>query len=409
MRRNSGLDAREELTRVGVETQLLAAILHAWNMSGELARVKPCPPSGAGRVCSGNLPEYRRTRQWRRRLLSPLMLSIPAWKRPELAIDFGTANLRLIRRDAGIVFEEPSICCFGDLDTTPSLVAAGAAAQAMIDRTPRRLAVRQALRRGVLQDIDTAAELLRYALPKAFGRRQWFAPSAIVGVPSDATQAERSALLNAVRDAGLGAVRLVPEPFMAAIGADLPIDEPHGTMIVECGAGTTEVAVLSLGGICLTRSVRIGGASLDQAIADHLHFAHKFLIGDLTAERVKQAYGEHRRLDPEHCGTIEVKGRSLATRAPASLHLPPAELDRVVEKHVAHIVDVIREVLNETPPELSQDIHSHGIVLTGGGAVTPRLQQMIGDATGLPVMVADDSARCVANGLHRILQYQRRA
>lgn len=332
------------------------------------------------------------------------MVSFSSWMRPELAIDFGTANLRVIRRDAGVVFDEPSLCCFTDLATAPRLVAAGAAAQPMVDRTPRKLAVRRPLRRGVLQDIHTATELLRYAVPKALGRKPWRRARTLIGVPADATQAERRALLTAAADAGLSAAELVPEPLAAALGAGVRLEEPRGAIIVECGAGTTEVAVLSLGGICITRSVRAGGAALDQAIADHLHFRHKILIGRQSAERIKKDYvGEHRDLRGGD-GVIEVKGRSLISMAPHSLHISFAELDRVVEKHATSIIRVIRDVLNETPPELSHDLHLNGIILTGGGAVTPRLREMIERDTRLPVIVADDPALCVAQGLHRMLK-----
>lgn len=324
-------------------------------------------------------------------------------RRPDLAIDFGTANLRVIRRDDGLVFEEPSLCCFADRDNQLSLVAAGAAAAALVDRTPTHLKVRRPLRRGVLQDIDTARQLLRYAVPRALGRKRMGSQRAVIGVPADATKAERSALLTAARDAGLDGVSLVSEPFAAAIGANLPVQEPSGTMIVECGAGTTEVAVLSLGGICLSRSVRVGGASFDRAIADHLHFRHKFLIGELTAERIKREYVDMCLFDPKGEGQIEVKGRSLSSRVPAKLTLPVSEIDRVAEKHFAQVVAAIRDVLNSMPPELSQDICEHGIALTGGSAVTPRLRSMIEEDTGLPVTVAEDPAHCVAQGLHRIL------
>lgn len=323
-------------------------------------------------------------------------------RRPDLAIDFGTANLRVIRRDEGVVFDEPSLCCFSTDGATPSLVAAGMGAQAMVDRTSGNLEVKRPLRRGVLQDIDSARELLRYAVPRALGRKRTGAVRAVFGVPADATMAERGALLTAARDAGIGSVRLVAEPFAAAIGAGLPVGAPTGTMVVECGAGTTEVAVLSLGGICLTRSVRIGGATLDQAIADYLHFRHKFLIGDTTAERVKQDYVEQRRTRVA-ADTIAVKGRSLTSGLPTTIHVDLSELDTVVERHVAEIVEVARDVLNKTPPELSQDIHDHGIVLTGGSAVVPLLRSMIEHATGLRAIAADTPAQCVPNGLHHML------
>lgn len=328
--------------------------------------------------------------------------------RPELAIDFGTANLRVIGREEGIMLDEPSLCCFADLDTVPTLHAAGASARAMVDRTPGNLLIKRPLGRGVLQDIDAATRLLRYAVAKALGRRRLSAPHVVIGVPADATQAERSALLTAARDAGFGQVRLVAEPMMAAIGAGLAIDAPSGTMIVECGAGTTEVAVLSLGGICVTRTVRVGGASFDKAIADHLHFRHKFLIGDLTAERIKQGYAMRRQADALEEGSIDVKGRDMTSQLPTGMALPLAEIDRIAEKHFRQIVDAVRSVLNDTPPELSQDIHERGIVLTGGGALTPLLGAMLEAAAGLPVTVASEPDRCVAQGLHQLLLSARR-
>ncbi|AMK26103.1 rod shape-determining protein [Sphingobium sp. TKS] len=328
------------------------------------------------------------------------MLSIASWKRPEIAIDFGSANLRIVRRDAGLIFNEPSLCCFADFKTMPRLVAAGTAAQAMVDRTPGKMTVRRPLRRGVLQDIHTASELLRYAVGAALGRRLSRKSRALIGVPADATQAECRALLTAADDAGLRAAQLVPEPFAAAVGAGVRVHEPRGALIVECGAGITEVAVLSLGGMCVTRSVRVGGAALDQAITDYLHFEHKMLIGRQTAERIKKGYTE-RRCRQE---ALEVKGRSLVSMGPHSLRIDAAELDHVIGKHAARITETIGEVLNGTPPELSRDLHMDGILLTGGSAATPRLREMIEQDTGLPVKIADDPSLCVAQGLHRLLQ-----
>ncbi len=299
------------------------------------------------------------------------------------------------------MFDEPSLCCFENFDRVPRLLAAGTAAQAMVGRTSGGLAVRRALSRGVLQDIDTATHLLRYAVNRAFGRKRMVGSGAVIGVPADATSAERGALSTAARDAGLGAVRLVSEPFAAAVGAGLPVFQASGTMIVECGAGTTEVAVLSLGGICLTRSVRVGGVALNQAIADHLRFRHKFLIGEHVADQIKQEYGKRRNTGLE--AVAEIKGRSLVSMAPALFRIPLVEFDGVMEKHAGQIVDVVRTVLNMTPPELSEDIHAHGVVLTGGGAATPCLKDMIEAETGLPVIIAEYSERCVARGLQHVL------
>ncbi|WP_327753682.1 rod shape-determining protein [Sphingobium sp. SJ10-10] len=331
------------------------------------------------------------------------MFSFSSWTRPELAIDFGTANLRVITRDSGVVFDEPSLCCFTDLATLPRLVAAGTAAQAMVDRTPRMLSVRRPLRRGVLQDIPTATELLRYAVPRELRRKPWRKARALIGVPADATQAERGALLTAATDAGLSP-ELVLEPLVAALGAGIRVDEPRGALVVDCGAGTTEVALISLGGICLTRSVRAGGAALDQAITDHLHFRHKILIGRQSAERIKKDYAALNVEARSDDGLIEVRGRSLVSMSPQSMQISSAEIGRVVKKHAMKIVKVVRDVLNETSPELSHDLYLNGILLTGGSAVVPRLPQMIEHETGLPVILAQDPSLCVAQGLHHILQ-----
>ena len=333
------------------------------------------------------------------------MASILSLKRPEIAIDFGTANVRVIRRDEGIVFDEPSLCCFSREFGVNGLVAAGMEAHAMIDRTPSNLHVTRPLSRGVLQDMEAAKGVLRYAVSRAIGKSRMRAPSAILGVPADATKAERSAMLTAANDAGIGSVKLVVEPLAAAIGADLPVEDPTGSMIIECGAGTTEVAVFALGGICETGAVRIGGATLDQMIADRLHLHHKFLIGDLTAEQLKLEYVARRQAaDRDASNVISVKGRCLRRGLPTSIPVEMSELDRIVEKHVEQIIRVVREVLGRTAPELSQDVHDNGVVLTGGGALMPLMSARIAEATGLHVKIADQPARCVANGLHRMLQ-----
>lgn len=332
------------------------------------------------------------------------MASILNLQRPEIAIDFGTANVRVIRHGEGIILDEPSLCCFSRRDGMMDLVAAGAEVQAMVNRTPANLAIRRPLCRGVLQDIDAAKGLLRYILSRTVRGSRIRAPRAIIGVPADATQAERSAMLTAANDAGLRRVRLVSEPLAAAIGAGMPVAEPAGSMVIECGAGTTEVAVFSLGGTCATGTVRIGGATLDKAIADRLHLQHKFLIGELTAERLKLDYAaKHQSADCNPSSMIAVRGRCLRTGLPKSLDISVDEIDRIVEKHVEQIVRVVRQVLGLTPPELSQDIFDQGVTLTGGGALMPRMQSMIETATGLSVNAAAEPAICVARGLYKML------
>ncbi|MFK4875159.1 rod shape-determining protein [Novosphingobium sp. ZW T3_23] len=330
------------------------------------------------------------------------MISLFSSKKPEFAIDFGTANVRVVHRSEGILFDEPSLCCFTGPFGAEQLLAAGKTVRAMLDRTPSHMRIKYSLRRGVLQDIDAATHMLRYALRSSMGRTRRAGTRVLIGVPADATQAERAALLTAASDAGIDPVRLVPEPLAAAIGAELPIQRPAGTMIVECGAGTSEVAVISLGGICRTRSVRVGGASLSRAIADDLHLRHKLLIGDLTAERVMEEYSDVKQ-SADRSSSIEVKGRSLLTQMPAALSLSSTELDLVAEKHFRVIIEAVRQLLSETPPELSHDILVDGIVLTGGGALSPLLKSLMSQETGLAVHIAVDTRDCVVKGLQAML------
>lgn len=329
--------------------------------------------------------------------------SFPWRSAPRLAFDVGTANLRVISSEGGVLFDEPSICCFEADDHNGTLVAAGAKALPMADRTPPKLRIGRPLRRGVLQDLDAARALLRYAGECVLGRGHTSTKSTLIGVPADATQAERRALMTAARDANLGAVQLVSEPVVAAIGAGLPIMDATGCMLVECGAGTTEVVVISLGGACVSRAVRVGGASLDQAITDFLHFRHKFLIGEQSAEELKLELAHEPVMGSDANFNMTIRGRSIESGLPTVLTLPRQAFDDVLAKHFALIVEAVVDTLNETPPELSHDILERGIILSGGSAPFPLLSTMLAKATGLDVMVADDSRYCVARGLQALL------
>lgn len=333
------------------------------------------------------------------------MLRFFPWRESSsLAFDLGTANIRVMSSQDGLLFDEPSICCFQRNDRSGKLVAAGIEARPMADRAPARLRVERPLCRGVLQDIDAARALLRFAGDRVRSRGRASTRPTLIGVPADATQAEQRALLTAARDAQLGPIQLVSEPIAAAIGAGLPIAEPQGCMLIECGAGTTEVVVISLGHFCVRRTVRVGGASLDQAIADHLHFRHRFLIGEQTAERIKLQLAEAQSSPAIAQGMIEIRGRSLETGGPGILALPAATFDEVVRKHFTLIIEAVADTLNNTPPELSHDIYERGVTLTGGSAPFPLLAQMITDATGLRATVADEPHHCVAKGLQKMLQ-----
>jgi rod shape-determining protein MreB len=315
---------------------------------------------------------------------------------PDIAIDFGTANTRVFVPGRGIVFDEPSICCFSLDDVRPRLIAAGNDARPMLDRTGRSGRITRPLARGVLDDIGAGREMLRYAIGRSGVSRRFNKLRAVIGIPADATQAEANALVTTAHDAGLGHVELIAEPLAAAIGMGLPVTECRGSMIIECGAGTTEVVVLSMGAICLRRSVRIGGLSLDQDIADHVQFRHKLLIGAATAEAVKLAIVGDGADDGD---SIAIKGRSIVAGGPAIVEVPRRELVMLIERHAMTIVDVVRDALGKTPPELSRDIHDHGIMLTGGCATIGLIERSIRDSTGLTTHVADDALLCVAKGL----------
>lgn len=323
----------------------------------------------------------------------------------DLAIDLGTANTLVIERGSGVIFNEPSVCCFSGAGTRPALFAAGSEANAMLDRVSRPLRIARPLRGGVLSDMAAARELLRFAARRARGawRPGPWRLRALIGVPADATQAEQRALLTAAHDAGLPHARLLAEPLMAAIGADLAIDEARGRMVVDCGAGTTEVAVISLGGICLSSTARIGGETLDMALIDYLHLKHRFQIGFATAERMKLELAHLLTSDGGLHAILAIKGKNLATGMPETLSLPASDLVAVYEKHLKQIIDTIRSALRRTSPELSKDIFEDGITLTGGAAMTGLLCQRIADMTGLGAEIADDPLDCVARGLGRIM------
>lgn len=323
--------------------------------------------------------------------------------KPDLAIDFGTANTRVVTASSGVLFDEPSLCCFTGPAHRRELDSAGTSVKPMLDRTAGSMRIVRPLNRGVLSDIDAARDYLAYAVRSSVGQRRLRSFRVVIGIPADATNAERSALLTAARDAGLGSVQLIAEPLAAALGAGLPIDLPQGTMIVECGAGITEAAVLSLGEICAAASVRGGGDALDKAISDYLHVRHKFLIGTGTAELAKRDLIGILHQTADAPTELKIKGRNLATGLPDALQVPVSELLPVIQKHVGGIAALVVNLLGRIPPELSRDIHDNGIVLTGGSAEIGLVGVAIASATELPVTVADDHSSCVALGLQKAL------
>lgn len=323
--------------------------------------------------------------------------------RPELAIDLGTANTRVILRGEGVVFEEPSLCCFSSDKSRPRFVAAGRSVREMIDRVPNALQVRHPLARGVLQDMEAASALLNYALTAVTGKRRMRRPGVIIGIPADATKAESNALQVAAADAGFGKIELVKEPFAAAIGAGLPVTEARASMIVECGAGTTEIAVFSLDGECRTRSVRQGGDALDAALTEYLHIRHHFMIGRATAERLKKKLAPLLGTQDSDHQLIEVRGRDVRKGLPGTLVLPVPDFRPVFARHIAPLVEAACAVLGDISPDLAADLLADRIVATGGSASVGLMAEALMRETGIPVTIAPEEARCVSKGLEHLL------
>lgn len=325
----------------------------------------------------------------------------------DIAIDLGTANTLVVERGAGIVFDEPSVCCFKSYDAIPEFMAAGSEAHSLVGRTARPLKIVRPLRNGVLSDITAARELLRFATHKLRPAWRFTRPRALIGVPADATEAERRALSTAAIDAGLSEPRLMAEPLMSAIGAGLAVEEARGRMVIDCGAGTTEVVVISMGQICFNHSVRGGGEALDQLLIDHFHHRHRFQIGNATAERLKLELSS--LLDTGEAGAmLEVRGLDAAKGVPTTIAVPAAELLTVWNKYSESVLAAVRAALAQTPPELSQDILEDGITLTGGAAMTGLLAGRITERTGIRASVSDAPLRAVAAGLAIVLEESRR-
>lgn len=324
-------------------------------------------------------------------------------RRADIAIDLGTANTLVVERGSGIVFDEPSICCFKAYDAVPDFVAAGWEARNLIGRAAKPLKIVRPLRNGVLSDMAAAREMIRFATRTLRPRWRLARTHALIGVPADATEAERRALATAAVDAGLAEPELVAEPLMSAIGEELEVDAPRGRMVIDCGAGTTEVVVISLGRICLNHSARGGGEDLDRMLIHHLHHRHRFRIGSSTAERLKLELsslletGDRRTL-------IEVRGLDATRGVPGTMAVPADELLMVWDRYSEDVVSAVRAALAETPPELSQDIMEDGVTLTGGAAMTGLLAFRIAEATGLRARMSVAPLKAVAGGLAKMLQ-----
>jgi len=317
-----------------------------------------------------------------------------------MAIDLGTANTLVYVEGRGIVVSEPSVVA---TDTrTGRIHAVGADAQRMIGRTPATIAAIRPLRHGVIADFDVTESMLRYFIRKVLERHR-ARPRLIVCAPSGITQVEQRALEEASIAAGARVVHLIEEPIAAAIGADLEIEEPVGRMVVDVGGGTSEMAIISLGGIVLSRSLRVGGYEIDDAIARHLRIEHSLAVGSQTAEALKIAIGAAVDLEPEE--TTEVRGRHLLTGLPTEVLLGSGEVRSAIEGPLSEIMGAVKDTLEQTPPELTGDIARDGILLAGGGVLLRGFDERIAIETGLPVALADSPLTCVALGSGRALAH----
>jgi len=312
----------------------------------------------------------------------------------DMGIDLGTANTLVHVKGKGIVIREPSVVAVQK--DTNEVLAIGSEAKRMIGRTPGNIVAIRPLKDGVIADFDITQAMLKFFIRKAIGNKTFVRPRVVVGVPSGVTAVERRAVLDATIQAGAREAYLIEEPMAAAIGAGLPVQEATGNMVVDIGGGTSEVAVISLGGIVVSRSVRIGGDKMDEAIVQYIKKRYNLLIGERTAEEIKIAIGTAMRVEiPD---TMDIRGRDLVTGLPKTLNIDANQIQEALSEPVAGIVEAVRGTLERTPPELSADIMDRGIVMTGGASLLRNLDNVLSKETGMPVYVSDSALSCVALG-----------
>ena len=324
----------------------------------------------------------------------------------DMAIDLGTANTLVYLRGRGIVLNEPSVVAIETINGVKRVKAVGENAKLMMGKTPGSIEAIRPLRDGVIADIDVAEQMIKYFIQKVHGGARRFPrwPEIVICVPSGSTKVERRAIRDAATNAGASQVWLIEEPMAAAIGAGMPVTEPIGSMVVDIGGGTTEVAVLSLRGLAYTTSVRVGGDKMDEAIGSYVRRNHNLLIGEATAERIKQEFGVAKMPADGKGKTIHLKGRDLVNGVPKEITITQAQIAEALNEPVSAIVEGVRIALENTQPELAADIVDQGIVLTGGGALLTGIDEVLREATGLPVSIADDPLTCVALGTGRALE-----
>ena len=328
------------------------------------------------------------------------------WMSHDMAIDLGTANTLVYVRGRGIVLNEPSVVAIETINGVKKVKAVGDDAKLMMGKTPDQIEAIRPLRDGVIADIDVAEQMIKHFIHKVHGgkMRAWRFPEIVICVPSGSTSVERRAIRDAASNAGASQVWLIEEPMAAAIGADMPVTEPIGSMVVDIGGGTTEVAVLSLGGIVYSRSVRVGGDKMDEAIISYIRRYHSLLVGESTAERIKKEIGSACLPEDDEGRIMDIKGRDLMNGVPKEIVITERQICESLAEPVGQIVEAVKVALEHTAPELAADIVDKGIVLTGGGALLANLDFVLRHATGLPVSIAEDPLSCVALGTGRALE-----
>ncbi|MBO6468827.1 MAG: rod shape-determining protein [Pelagibacteraceae bacterium] len=322
----------------------------------------------------------------------------------DMAIDLGTANTLVYVKGEGVVLNEPSVVAKIENQGHTQVLAVGNEAKQMLGRTPGKIEAIRPLRDGVIADFEVAEQMIKHFIKKVHKGRSLTNPQIVICVPSGATNVERRAIRESADAAGARRVFIIEEPVAAAIGANLPVAEPTGSMIVDIGGGTTEVAVLSLGGVVLSTSIRVAGDKFDSAILEYMRSTHKLAIGEATAERMKKEIGSACPPDDGEGESMHVKGRDLITGLPKEININQRQIAEALAEPVAQIIDTIKKALEQTPAELAADIVERGIMLTGGGCLLGNLDKVLRRATSLPISIAEDPLLCVVMGTGRALE-----
>lgn len=319
----------------------------------------------------------------------------------DMGIDLGTANTLVHVKGRGIVLREPSVVAIKS--DNGEVLAVGEEAKRMIGRTPGNIVAIRPMKDGVIADFDVTQAMLKYFIRKAMNSRSFMRPRVVVGVPSGVTEVEKRAVIDAAQQAGAREAYLIEEPMAAAIGAGLPVEDATGSMVVDIGGGTTEIAVISLGGIVTSRSIRIGGDEMDSSIVQYVKRMYNLMIGERTAEEIKISIGSA-IVSETTDRTMDIRGRDLVSGLPKTLNIKASEIRDALHEPVYKIIDAVKGTLEKTPPELAADVMDHGIMMTGGGALLTNLDKLLSRETGMPVLVSEDALSCVGEGTGKSLE-----